>query len=106
MEDIHGRLRILREEERLSLREMASRVQSSGRHRVSHDSVRRYEEGRAPPSSYVTAVCSVFNVSCEWLLFGRGAKRPSESSQALAALEEIAAIITALRDQVSKRPGG
>lgn len=99
MDDIHIRLRSVREEHGLSLRQMAARLASSTGQRVSHDSVRHYEEGRDAPSRFLIAVCSAFNVSCEWLLFGRGSIRVRGDSDALAALEAVGDIVRAFRSE-------
>lgn len=99
MQDIHKRLRQLREHRGLSLREMASRVTLDGGHRVSHDSVRKYEEGRSIPSDYMIAVCSAFHVSPDWLLFGRGSMRARTSLDASAALEAVGDIVRAFRGE-------
>lgn len=99
MRDIHKRLRQLREDRGLSLREMASRVTLEGGYRVSHDSVWKYEEGRSIPSDYMIAVCSVFHVSPDWLLFGRGSMRARPSLDASTALEAVGDIVRAFRGE-------
>lgn len=99
MKDIHKRLRELREDRGLSLREMASRVVGDGGHGVSHDSVRNYEAGRSIPSDYLIAVCSTFHVSPDWLLFGRGSMRDRPAQDASAALEAVGDIVRAFRGE-------
>lgn len=99
MENVHKRLRQLREEQGLSLRDMASRVERDGGHKVSHDSVRNYEEARNIPSDYLTAVCTAFRVSPDWLLFGRGSPRPRPTLDASAALEAVGDIVRAFRGE-------
>lgn len=98
-DDIHRRLRRLREEHGLSLRQMARRVANEGQHPVSHDSVRHYEEGRGVPSDYLVAVCSTFEASPEWLLFGRGSMRARPDSEAAAALEAVGDIVHAYQSE-------
>lgn len=93
MGEIHARLRTLREMERLSLREMSARLGREGGHSVSHDSIRRYEEGRGIPSSVLIAVCTAFDVSPDWLLLGRGPMRARRQSEAMIALEAVAEIV-------------
>lgn len=102
MKDVHRRLRQLREARELSLREMASRVTLEGGHRVSHDSVRRYEERRSVPSDYMIAVCSAFHVSPDWLLFGRGSIRDRPSLDAAVALEAVGDIVRAFRGETEE----
>lgn len=99
MENIHKRLRELREHHGLSLRDMASRIARDGDHKVSHDSVRSYENGRNIPSDYLITVCNVFRVSPDWLLFGRGSMRARPTSDASAALEAVGDIVRAFRGE-------
>jgi len=99
MKDIHKRLRHLREDRGLSLREMAAKVGRDGGQKVSHDSVRSYEEGRSIPSDYLIAVCDAFHVSPGWLLFGRGSIRSRPALDASTALEAVADIVGAFRSE-------
>lgn len=105
MSDLQCRLREIREQEQLSLREFADRLERRAGFSVAHDSVRRYESGeRRVPTDYLAAVCDAFGMSSRWLLFGEGARRVSEPSRVDEAMGEIEEIIAALRGDAREDP--
>lgn len=98
MKDISDRLASARARQDLSLRAFAKALEERVGHRVSFDSVRRYEAGdTVPPADYLAAVCRAFDVDPAWMLLGTGSMRRIAPAAQTDALEQIATIVDTLR---------
>lgn len=85
---IQERLKRVRAEEGMSLREFARAVEERAGYEVSHSSVSHYEKERAVPARYVSAVAEAFDVDPRWLLEGEG-RPPAGARQGRAHLREL-----------------
>ncbi len=60
------------------------------------ETVRRYLNGGTPSVEFIAAVAAQFHVSADWLLLGRGPRRPTAAtSQSQAPPEAVAGVFGA-----------
>ncbi|MCC6660010.1 MAG: helix-turn-helix transcriptional regulator [Phycisphaerales bacterium] len=68
---------------------------------ASTESVRRYLEGRTPPSmDFLSELCRTLGVSGEWLLTGRGPMRSAEASARALSRAGVPELLAALANSV------
>lgn len=79
MNDIGTRLRHIREDRALSLRDFAAVLRDRADYEISHSTVNKYENGQPPPAAYLLAVSRAFSVDASWLLEGDEKGDPPEA---------------------------
>jgi len=87
------------------LRGKETQVQWEARFGVTRDTIRRYESGVNPPNAdFLTALCEAYNVDANWLLLGKGERKPNGGP--INQLEDplIRDIKLWLRDMTSEYP--
>ena len=88
------------------LRGTETQKQWEARFGVTRDTIRRYENGKNPPDAdFIVKLCQAYNVSADWLLFGKEEKK--QDGARVNQLEDplIRDIKLWLRDMTTEYPG-
>ena len=83
LNDLQSRIRILREESKLTRAEMSEKIRSS------HDQIYNWESGRGEPDSeMLKRISDTFNVSVDWLVGKSDLRSPRPTTIALSRSDD------------------